>query len=820
SQASRRPATANELATLASTGRTPSELRRRIAHLLGEPMHEPLGLTRGTIIAAAVVLLGMSTFLLTSAETADDESQETAQAEPTFSFGGKVEEVTIGTQDEEPQQWWDAEGQVLASPSFTWEKSGNVSADSMIQRRVAFRVDDLPEDAQVLWTIDVASAFATGRATTSEPRPNSQYFARSFGLSNDARTFNIRIGVATGPWKTAAQMDAASNSSLGSHDLSLTCSGAVLTEQGTMAVISHNDSDHNIRIVAVDKQGNLHDSRTRGQVGAGKITQMTLLFPDQLPDDIDHFEFQTRDYEWVEINDLPLHPKDDDNATNIPARTLQFPEDRAIGAVLSRPAADSGFGFEDDPWDGWQELSLAQGVVSIPAGQHVQLNVSRAASADLTPLADLPPDAIESLSLKETDVTDDGLKHIAHLTGLRFLNLDNTRITDKALAHLKNLHQLQTLYLSAYDVFLEGYGVGDEGMKTIAQLPALENVGLRRTKITDGGLDALAECETLQGLDLDETAVTDAGLVPLLKLPQLRGLTLRFYYGFNDPGITDAALLTLRQMQTLRYLDLHGVPITNDGLQQLAGLTKLKRLSINNTQVTGEGLVHLANMQKLEHLYFYDRIDDETVKNVSRLKGLKNLSCNLEVSDKGVAELSTLPLLEQLSLSSPTVTDASMKLIAGMPGLRTLWFQHCPITDRGLSILRNNSNIEHLMIRGTEATTASLRSLMTLPNLKSLDLSLESTEETPQWEDLRWFSHLERLELSGSTFRSADLTHLQGLTQLGLLSLELDQPIDDAGITSLAPLINLTGLGIYKSHVSDEGLKSLSNMTKLERLNV
>src|SRR4029077_468759 len=41
----------------AASGRTPSELRRRVARLLGEPLREPLGVSRGGLVIAGAVLL-------------------------------------------------------------------------------------------------------------------------------------------------------------------------------------------------------------------------------------------------------------------------------------------------------------------------------------------------------------------------------------------------------------------------------------------------------------------------------------------------------------------------------------------------------------------------------------------------------------------------------------------------------------------------------------------------------------------------------------------------------------------------------------------
>ncbi len=741
----------------------------------------------------------------------------------TYSFGSKVDVIAIGSHEEEPQRWWDSTGKPLASVPFSWKADSKDMQGAKLRRRVVFRINDLPEESDVLWHIDAHRSTAA-KAIADDTESDEQYFSRSFVPKEDRTSTRLRIGVATGPWETVAQCGVAGTpiaeiieQNRESEALTVTFSKALEEEYGTTVVASHNDSDHSVRVVAIDTKGKLHEPIGYGNADAGRRDAVKPLFPDLSPADIDRFEFQIRDYEWVQIDDLPLHPNSDDSAANVPARTLKFPEDRAMGTVQIKPASESGFGFEDDPWNGWQQLSLARGVVKIPSGQHVQLSISRAASVDLGPLADLPPDAIESLSLRKTDVTDDELAHIAHLIGLRFLNLDSTRITDEALSHLSNLHQLQTLYLSAYDVDPERYGVGDAGMKVIARLPALESIKLRRTKITNAGLADLAGCQTLRGVDLSETAVTDAGLVYLLDLPQLSWLGMRYY--FDDSKITDEGLRTIAQMSSLRFLDLNGTPITDEGLQHLSVLTKLKRLSINDTHVTPEGLVHLAGMQDLENLYIYNTITDDSVKHVSRLKGLKQLSANLEISDESVALLATLPSLEYLSLSDPRITDAALADIARMPSLTTLLFQGCSITDRGLTRLRNLENLEHLMIARTDVTTAGLRHLMTLPNLNLLSLNLKAEAE-PNWEHLKWFTQVQDLRLRGAAIHNADLRHLQGLPQLTQLNLELEEPIDDTGIAFLKPLTNLENLWINHSIVTDSGLASLSQMNDLERLNV
>jgi hypothetical protein len=60
------------------------------------------------------------------------------------------------------------------------------------------------------------------------------------------------------------------------------------------------------------------------------------------------------------------------------------------------------------------------------------------------------------LHLELSSVTDEGLAHIAGLSGLQYLNLYGTGVTDAGLKHFAGLKQLRRLYLwqtkASYDV--------------------------------------------------------------------------------------------------------------------------------------------------------------------------------------------------------------------------------------------------------------------------------------------------------------------------------------------------------------------------------
>jgi len=301
------------LAALAASGRSPSELRRRVTRLLGEPQREPARVSLGGVLAVAAIALLLvcgSTLSPTGAQTTDVSAtakQQSAGATRQFSFGSEVEILAIGSHGETPQRWWDASGNPMKSVDFTWKEVGTVISADPVWRRVVFQVHDLPDTADVKWELTGSRASAESEVALKGEHGSKGYFARYFGVAEDQEKIGLRVGVATGPWKTVTETDAHGPTAFGLADnKSLVFSASVEVAEGTVVVVSHNYFDHNVRVIAVDKQGTEHASRRRGWVSAGQISQMQRTFRGLGPDDIDRFEFQVRDYEWVEIVGLPL----------------------------------------------------------------------------------------------------------------------------------------------------------------------------------------------------------------------------------------------------------------------------------------------------------------------------------------------------------------------------------------------------------------------------------------------------------------------------------------------------------------------------------
>jgi internalin A len=499
-------------------------------------------------------------------------------------------------------------------------------------------------------------------------------------------------------------------------------------------------------------------------------------------------------------------------------RVLAFPSDRAVGQVQSRPKTEDGFRYDENWYEGWQDLGPAQGEIKIPADHFVQLSVGKAGSADLSFLEKLDPEAIDALILRDTDVSDEDLRFLAGLTNLQFLDLEQTKITDACAPHFANLKNLMRINLGAFRVNEDGFGVGDQVLAVLGTLPKLDNIDLRLTKVTDAGMAELAKCQSLQSVSIAGTEVSDAGLVHLAKLKNLKSLSLGVY----DEGakISDEGLKTIGQMSGLRWLGLSGTPITDAGLPYLSGLKNLESLQLDETKVTSAGLAHLKPLQSIVRLRLMDTVDDEGAKHLAKLNNLKLISANLDLSDEGVAYLASMPNLEELMLSHGKVTDASLPAIAAMPRLKTLWFQDCKVTDSGLAKLVDHPTLEYVLFSNLQITTKSLDTFVTWPKLKYLNVEIRrESDPQPSWEKLSRMSQLEWLNISGA-FKAKDVKYIAGLTQLKRLDIQPHEPLDDEGMAHLAGLSNLESLHFGTTEVTDKGMQALANKTKVDYMSI
>ncbi|HUT10724.1 MAG TPA: hypothetical protein VMY42_09525, partial [Thermoguttaceae bacterium] len=120
--------------------------------------------------------------------------------------------------------------------------------------------------------------------------------------------------------------------------------------------------------------------------------------------------------------------------------------------------------------------------------------------------------------LRNTRITDDGLRHLSEMRNLRFLDLSRTAVTGGGLGQLQGLSALRSLKLenthlrdteplrtlpALQCLSLAGSDIDDAGVKRLVELPELAELHLGATPITDKALEYLAEANHLRFLDFN-----------------------------------------------------------------------------------------------------------------------------------------------------------------------------------------------------------------------------------------------------------------------------------------------------------------------------
>ncbi len=177
------------------------------------------------------------------------------------------------------------------------------------------------------------------------------------------------------------------------------------------------------------------------------------------------------------------------------------------------------------------------------------------------------------------------LDSLPHLKSLRLLG-----IGDEGLKQLPRIPSVETLDLSI------GKGAYTaEGLKALAQLPALRHLSLRPDITTREHLLQVAECSQLETLafypvqdfvrsisgDFEpQVTFQAADLRPVLQRTALKRLSL------DGMGFGDELMAEVSVARHLEMLTAVRSPITDAGLERLRELKHLKDLDLTGTQIT------------------------------------------------------------------------------------------------------------------------------------------------------------------------------------------------------------------------------------------
>jgi hypothetical protein len=387
-------------------------------------------------------------------------------------------------------------------------------------------------------------------------------------------------------------------------------------------------------------------------------------------------------------------------------------------------------------------------------------------------------ETITSLDLSGSKaLTDDGIRHLSRLRGLRHLDVSGTAITDRGLEVLRELADLESISLAMTRVT-------DAGVAHLSGCDKLERANLSWTPTGDGAIRALAGKSMLRDFR-SGNAVTDAGLVLLHELPVFKAwqggeakMTLTSYDAspnylmlrgsFTDQGmaalegldgvfalnldarelgITAAALAPLVGLPNLGWLALDAV---DDAMPYIARMPRLRFLACQDTIAGDDGFVALSKSQSIEYIWgrrchnlrsrgfvalaampalralsvSCKNVDDAGLSALPRFPALRELM-PMDVPDEGYRHIGQCNQLESLVLMyCRDTTDAATEHIVGLRKLSSYFASYTRITDRTPELLARIESLERVTFDGCPGlTTAGVSALARLPKLRELRVS-------------------------------------------------------------------------------------------------
>lgn len=397
-------------------------------------------------------------------------------------------------------------------------------------------------------------------------------------------------------------------------------------------------------------------------------------------------------------------------------------------------------------------------------------------------------------------MTDALLERLSRIEHLESLDLQGSRaLGDDGIRYLARLPRLKFLNLM-------GTGVTDRGLDVLRRLPLLESISLSWTHTTDAGAQHLSACDALRVVDVSATACGDGAIRALAGKRQL--IELR-----TGAEVTDAGLQALRDLPVFctwhggetrmgltspnarpNMLFLRG-PFTDDGLKHLADLDGLYALNLDNDQlrITGAGLDHLRALPHLEWLAF-DATDD-SMAHIAALPHLRFLMCqDTNAGDDGFVALSGSRTLEHIwGRRCHNLRRRGFQALATMPALRYLSVSCKNVDDEGIASLPDFPALLELM--PMDVPDEGYRHIGRCARLESLvlmycrDTGDRATEHITGLSLKKYFASYNRI-----TDRTPEL--LATMPTLESVIFDTCASVTSAGISALARLPNLTQLSV------------------------
>lgn len=416
-------------------------------------------------------------------------------------------------------------------------------------------------------------------------------------------------------------------------------------------------------------------------------------------------------------------------------------------------------------------------IAQLRSVEGVNLDNRQVTDAQLAQLLAMPPlKRLATLSLRNNRLSSRGVAALAAFTNLRRLELGSSprfsrKLDEVTVAALTRLEHLEHLGLN-------GFVLEPSGVAALRSLKRLRELRVGQAIIDERGLRAIAELRELEKLELP-AAVTGSLLVlkPLGKLSSLAVAS------FPEPP-PEARLVTAADVLEL-VTDAQGRPLA-DGLRCVGG------------EVATDGQGRLTGL-KLAPLRERPQMTNAVISWINRCTHLESLSLHGGVDVAGLATLE-LPGLKHLDIRQVGGEGEVLRAVERLPHLESLAVPE-QTGDKDLAALRVLSRLEVLNLSGSRVRGAGLKHLPAPEKLLELQAAGSDWADA-HGEQLRRFTSLRRLDLSGTRISDRVLSSLGGLVQLESLRLAEVAGVTKAGLQELGALRQLVELDLWRTGVA------------------
>jgi len=310
------------------------------------------------------------------------------------------------------------------------------------------------------------------------------------------------------------------------------------------------------------------------------------------------------------------------------------------------------------------------------------------------------------------------------------------------------------------------------------------------------------------------------------------------------PDSPTNALRYLVALPKLQSVTLRGMSLPTDDIAPLARLTTLKALVFEDTPIDDMGIDHLLGLQQLEYLDLTGRgITDEGATKLNKLVQLEFLF--LKATSVSLLSVGRFKYdREELVLRIHPMPDDEKPVVDwfSQKGAEVGFNEHGKVrlvdlasikkvTDADIFQLRWFSHLEVLDLRGTAATDESVETLCRLKKLTSLDVGSTSISEEKVAELIKALPHLwsvatgigavPNIRRSFSDLEAEDADSLRSSLKQRIPmreSLLIDSDATAEDIASARSVSRLTQLYVVDANLSEDVLREIEKLLYLRSL--